>query len=389
VEFETALSTMIATVSRIQVRAQPTVRLPRDRHTNRIDEPTQEVSSTIMDIALRVPPCRPLAELSEFAQVVEGLGFDRISFPDSQLLWREAWTVMTAAAMSTTRIGLSVSVTNPVTRHASITASAARSVAELAPGRVELSIGAGDSALTHIGARPARHHELAAYLQAVTGLMSGDEVADPVHAWRLHDPVAIPIFVGASGPRNLALGGTYADGAVIPGVAWERDVAIVREAASKVGRNPDALAFTMTSPCVVTDDPERDATIFKPMCVRMAQLGAAPLFAAAGHPVEVPPHTVVDGDMGHPTDWDDAVLTAGQWISDEAALWFARHRCLFGTAREVVEQVRTLEARGVRRLLISHPGAFTLPWDLAEQFATQVLTDLKPISVKVDVGQAS
>ena len=81
-----------------------------------------------LQIAVRVPPCRPLPELMEFVADVERLGFHRVSFPDSQLLWRDVWTVMTAAATATSSVGLAVSVTNPVTRHPSVTASAARSL---------------------------------------------------------------------------------------------------------------------------------------------------------------------------------------------------------------------------------------------------------------------
>jgi len=54
------------------------------------------------------------------------------------------WATLAATAVATTRIGLSVSVTNPVTRHPSVTAGAARTIGELAPGRFELGIGIGD-----------------------------------------------------------------------------------------------------------------------------------------------------------------------------------------------------------------------------------------------------
>jgi 5,10-methylenetetrahydromethanopterin reductase len=329
-----------------------------------------------LEITVRVPPCRPIPELVEFARHIEQMGFDRVSFPDSQLLWRDVWTVMTAVALTTTDLGLSVAVTNPMTRHPTVTASAARAVAEVAPGRVEVCIGAGDSALTHIGFAPVRTEQLSQAVQAIRGLLHGEEIPAPGKPWRLHDPLSLPVIVGASGPRNLALAGRFADGALIPGVAWERDISIVRDAAASAGRDPDALSFTMTRACVVSDNPERDSAVFKPMCLRLAQLGAAPMFAAAGYPVEVPPHDVSGGDLGHPQDWDAAVRTSSQWISDDAALWFARTRCLFGTSSEIVDQLMALERSGVRRVLLSHPGAFTLPIDLVERFGTQVLTQL-------------
>jgi 5,10-methylenetetrahydromethanopterin reductase len=42
-----------------------------------------------MEISIRVPPCRPIRDLIAFARRLEGIGVDRVVFPDSQLLWRD------------------------------------------------------------------------------------------------------------------------------------------------------------------------------------------------------------------------------------------------------------------------------------------------------------
>jgi 5,10-methylenetetrahydromethanopterin reductase len=330
-----------------------------------------------LEIAVRIPPCAPIPALVEFVVRMEEQGIDRVSFPDSQLLWRDVWSTATAVALSTSRIGISISVTNPVTRHPTVTASAARSVAELAPGRLIVAVGAGDSAVTHIGAGSARTADIGETVSAVRALLRGESVDHPVHPWRLHDPVRVPVLIGASGPRNLALAGRVADGVLAPGMAWERDTSIVRTAAAAAGRDPSELIYMMTRSCVITENPERDAQIFKPMCLRLAQLGGAPLFEAAGVPVTVPPHDLSLGDLGHPEDWDQAVRVCSKWITDEAALWFASTRALFGTPAEVARQLAELERAGIKRVLISHPGAFTLPRDLVESLASQVLPALR------------
>jgi 5,10-methylenetetrahydromethanopterin reductase len=330
-----------------------------------------------MEISIRVPPCRPIRELIAFARRLEDIGLDRVVFPDSQLLWRDVWATLSAVALSTERIGLGVSVTNPVTRHPTVTAGAARSIEELAPGRFVLGIGAGDSAVTHIGAPSARTGELAENVQTIRTLLAGGVVPHDVHPWRLHNPIRVPVLIAASGPRNLALAGRLADGVIIPGVAWERDMGIVRDAATEAGRDPDSLDYTMMRSCVITDDPERDAADFKPACLRMAQMGAAGVFAAAGFPINAPAHDISLGDLGHPEDWDEAVKVASQWVSDEAALWFARNRAIFGTADEVVAQLRDLEAKGVRTLILTHLGAFTPPTDLVDALEESVLPRLR------------
>jgi len=329
-----------------------------------------------MEIAVRVPPCVPVRELVALAQRMEAGGIDGISMPDSQLLWREVWSAASAVALSTERLGISVAVTNPVTRHPSVTASAARTVDEIAPGRLNVVLGAGDSALTHIGVPNARTGDIRAAVTAIRALLRGESVPDPVHDWKLHDPRVVPVAIAASGPRNLALAGEIADGMLAPGVAWERDTTRVRDAALAAGRDPDQLTYTMSRLCLITDHPERDAQIFKPLCLRIAQLSGTALFEEAGVPISVPKHDVTGGDLGHPEDWDEAVRRSSEWITDEAAVWFARTRVLFGNVEEVVSQLTELEASGVTRLLVAHPGAFTLPVDLIDSLIDTLVPTL-------------
>ncbi|MFD8817639.1 LLM class flavin-dependent oxidoreductase, partial [Streptomyces sp. NPDC059627] len=88
-----------------------------------------------MRVGVRVPPCDRADRVLETVRRAEELGFDDVWFPDSQLLWRDVFTTLTAAALGTDRIGLGTAVTNLATRHPAVVASAARSVAELAPAR--------------------------------------------------------------------------------------------------------------------------------------------------------------------------------------------------------------------------------------------------------------
>src|SRR5687768_604391 len=104
-----------------------------------------------MRIGVRLPPCAPLPELVALARRAEAYGFDTIGVPDSQMLWRDCWMAMAAIAASTDRVTLMTAVTNAVARHPTVVASALRSVAELAPGRIRLGIGVGGSAVTLSG----------------------------------------------------------------------------------------------------------------------------------------------------------------------------------------------------------------------------------------------
>src|SRR2546423_12288345 len=87
-----------------------------------------------LEIAVRVPPCAPIRTLVDLALRMEEGGIDRVSFADSQLLWRDVWATASAAAMATSRIGISVSGTNPTTRHATVPAGGGRAVPESPAG---------------------------------------------------------------------------------------------------------------------------------------------------------------------------------------------------------------------------------------------------------------
>jgi 5,10-methylenetetrahydromethanopterin reductase len=330
-----------------------------------------------VEVAVRVPPCAPVAELLGLVRRMEEGGIDRVAFADSQLLWRDAWSTVTAAALSTSQIRLGIAVTNPVTRHPTVTASAARTVAEIAPGRLVVGVGAGDSSVTTIGTPRAGHSTLGKTVSTIRALLRGEDVPSDGKSWHLHDPVDVPVLLAAVGPRNLALAGQVADGVITGGADFSRDRSIVREAAQTAGRDPDALAYAVARLCVITEQPERDAAIFKPMCTRMVQMGGAPLFAAAGLAVEVPPGDAQLGDLGHPDDWDEAVRICSKWISDEAALWYGRNRALFGNPTEIAAQIRRLEDAGATQLHLAHPGSFTLPTGLVEGLVESVLPLLR------------
>ena len=63
---------------------------------------------------------------------------------------------MTSALAATERIVVGTAVTNPYTRHVTTTASAFATLAELHPGRLELGIGRGDSAVRTMGMNPVK-----------------------------------------------------------------------------------------------------------------------------------------------------------------------------------------------------------------------------------------
>lgn len=90
----------------------------------------------------------------EWCRTTESAGFDIIGIADSQSLYREAYVCSTPCALNTERIRFGPRVINPLTRHPAVSASAAITLEELAPGRTVLGFGTGDSAVYNIGLSP-------------------------------------------------------------------------------------------------------------------------------------------------------------------------------------------------------------------------------------------
>lgn len=328
-----------------------------------------------MRIGVRVPPCRPATEIAAFAADVEAAGFDTMYVPDSQLLWRDAYVTLHAAATRTSRLGLATAVSNVVTRHPSVVAGLSRTVAEAAPGRFTLGLGVGHSSVEPVGLRPSTGAELRQGLAQVRELLSGKEFAGA----RLRDPSpGVPIHVAATGPRNLRLAGEIADGAILlSGVApalVSRAVGLVAEGARSAGRDPAGLAIVLSAYAMVTDDLPRDARMLKPVCAAIAQRGGRAALAAAGIHVDVPATVPgVHPDLVHAEDWAHAVDVCGEWVTDDDAVAFARTFCLFGTPAEITERVATAASLGATAVFLQHVGSYDLPERLVADFAELVL----------------
>src|SRR5712692_7301340 len=109
---------------------------------------------TRVHVSLRIPGTAPMPDLIKLIQDVEAAGFAGAGILDSQLLCRDTFVTMAMAAAQTSRLTLFPAVTNPLTRHASVLASAIQTVEEIAPGRVRFVIGTGYTSASTIGRSP-------------------------------------------------------------------------------------------------------------------------------------------------------------------------------------------------------------------------------------------
>src|SRR5260370_31089683 len=107
----------------------------------------------------------------------EALGWDAALQPDSQLRRRDTYVLLAAAARATERIMLGTLLANPINRHPSVTAGSIATIDELAPGRVLLGWGVGDTAVRLAGLLPAPVTELADATRPPRALLTRDASA--------------------------------------------------------------------------------------------------------------------------------------------------------------------------------------------------------------------
>jgi 5,10-methylenetetrahydromethanopterin reductase len=157
----------------------------------------------------------------------EQLGFESVWLGDSQLIWRDLYVLLGAAAVTTTRVALATGVTNPVTRHPTVTASAITTLQELSGGRAILGVGVGFTSLLMLGQRPVPRAELQRFVELVRALCRGEPVPGPGGPLRLAFGAAErcpPVVIAGGGPKMLQLAGAIGDGVILQSCPLGSDV---------------------------------------------------------------------------------------------------------------------------------------------------------------------
>lgn len=215
-------------------------------------------------------------DMPAIAKLAEANGFGTIFVIDSHVSWREPYPYMTLSARETSRIRIGTLVTNPVTRHPTVTASAFATLHEISGGRMVLGIAKGDSAMRILGERQATVAEFRNGVRLIKQLMNGETVEykpkHPSHErwlaqaggkpqkvrfpW-LSSPGKLPVYIGGYGPKTLEVAGELADAVVVQApdtgvVEWS--MGHVRKGLQKAGRPASSIRTVVSGPLVLADD---------------------------------------------------------------------------------------------------------------------------------------
>src|SRR6266436_2398527 len=189
----------------------------------------------------------------------ETLGWDAAWQPDSQLRRRDTYVLLASAARATERITLGTLLANPMNRHPTVTASSIATIDELAPGRVVLGWGIGDTAVRLAGLRPARIKELEESTRLMRSLLDGQDVeVGAARPARLPHHRPVPIWIAAGGPRTLRMAGSVAGGVFIR-------VGTPAANIKTAGRAPESVRLGAVFHTVFVDDEHRALTMAKSM----------------------------------------------------------------------------------------------------------------------------
>jgi 5,10-methylenetetrahydromethanopterin reductase len=147
-----------------------------------------------------------------YIELAEELGYERAWVFDTPALQLDVWMTLALAASRTSRIGLGPGVLIPSLRHPMVTAAAIAHLVELAPGRVEVGVGAGFTGRNALGQRGLRWADVEHYVRTIRSLLSGQTVDVEGAAVRmLHwpgqapdRPIEVPWRVAIVGPRGMA-----------------------------------------------------------------------------------------------------------------------------------------------------------------------------------------
>ena len=344
-----------------------------------------------MQIDLRVPPCSPVSDVARFIETCETAGFDGVGLLDSQMLERDVFVSMAVAAQATSRIRIASAVLNPVTRHISVIASAAKTVAELAPGRVEFWIGRGFSSVQTVGVRPATVKQMRECVITLKSLLTGEEFDFSGRAGRAtsrmrHGDQEIPkIIIAAHGPRTIEAAGEVADGVLLqtglhPG-AIEEARKYLELGAQRAGRNVNDIEVIHTATTIILDDQKEAREVARPMCVqRLVEKSHAPYLHAAGieaDDLEIP----VDGlnelypDIPHAEDWEKAKELCS-FLPDDILTQMCDTIGLIGTPEYCSQQIKKAQANGIDHLYLMTGESYNFPQRELQAFQKDIFPAL-------------
>ena len=305
----------------------------------------------------------------------EQLGFDGVWLADSHSVFRDAYALLAALAMKTSRLKLGTAVTQPVTRHPAVLANAWSTLDELSNGRGIMGIGIGESAVFNLGLKPEKLAVFEEKVNAIRALIEGEAVdydgSEIQSAW---SATKVPIIMACSGPKSLQLGGKIADGVLYQvgaDPAFHRyALDHIRQGAEAAGRDFKQLKIYSRLACSIGEDRAAARDAVKGYCS-----------VAAGTTYKtVPQQYFSDSLYQQLKDFKDHydyiehgsnAAQHAQWLTDDIIDAVS----VSGTPAEAIPRIQEIADMGIDGFVI--PFAQPEPGPFLRLFAEQVMPNIQ------------
>ncbi|WP_295592294.1 5,10-methylenetetrahydromethanopterin reductase [uncultured Methanobrevibacter sp.] len=301
-----------------------------------------------MKFGIEFVPQIPLKELVRLVKIAEDVGFEYAWITDHYNN-KNVYETLALIASETETIKMGPGVTNPYVRSPAISASAIATIDEISEGRATFGIGPGDKAtFDALGIEWTKPvSTIKAAIADINTLLAGEKTeagAALGGVKKVQD--AIPIYMGAQGPKMLETAGEIADGVLINASNpkdYEAAMPMIKKGLAAAGgdKSFDVGAYTATS-----IGPDSDAA------KNAAKIVVA--FIAAGSPPPViERHGLPEGfntKMGDFLAKGDFGGAIGA-VTDEALDAFS----VCGTPEEFIPKIEGLAEMGVTQYVAGSP----------------------------------
>ncbi len=295
-------------------------------------------------------------EMVRLARRAETAGYESIWMAETRLT-RDGFVPLAAMAMATDRIKLGTGIVNVFTREAVVMAISFTTLAEVAPGRTIVGLGAGSPiVLGPQGVEWARPlARLREYVEVIRPLTRGEAVSYEGETIRLdgaciEDVLAerekttseegeLPVYLGVTAMKAVELAGELADGVLyntcMPTGYVERARAALARGAARGGRDASSVDVSM----VILTSPDPDSGVGKQRAHQFVSLyvGAFPNLARE---TGLDPELLADA---HAAFQAGGVEASGRVIP----MSVVDELCAAGTPEECQERIDEYRAAGV------------------------------------------
>ncbi len=287
-----------------------------------------------------VSPREPIQRFGQLAALAEEKGFSQAWMADSQLYTKDPWTALALAATMTKTIKLGPGVTNPATRHVTVTACTSAALNEVSEGRCVLGFGSGDASIYPLG-MTVKVDDLRIAIERIRTLSEGGKIdIDGRQVGVATAKTRVPIYLAASQPRMLRLAGAVADGVILMGAAqpeltrWQLEH--VAAGAAEAGRTLADVHVDLWFTLSLSDDKAKALNDVRPWAASQARMFAKWKELPGGLDRFVP-------DFKHAAeayDFSRHLSRAGEPepVSDDFVQWVG----VAGSTEEAVEKIKPL-----------------------------------------------